>query len=184
MANLSSAIANWQKRQAELQAQQVDTEKVQLQIDFYCPFALTAERSKRFSFPRNGSVLVILQKQPAKRRSSAATKTGGARGIKAAGAATLATAAGTAAGGTGAGRQDWRTAKVQKAESAVPIGKQLKVRMQTIKLWSSMHCHYFCRFSLSPACCKALLIRRLLVVVHILLKLNRICCAQVSAYQL
>ncbi|KAL3150968.1 hypothetical protein ABBQ32_000711 [Trebouxia sp. C0010 RCD-2024] len=29
MANLSSAIANWQKRQAELQAQQVDTEKKQ-----------------------------------------------------------------------------------------------------------------------------------------------------------
>lgn len=28
MANLSSAIANWQKRQADLQAQQVDTEKV------------------------------------------------------------------------------------------------------------------------------------------------------------
>ena len=28
MAHLSNAIANWQKRQAELQAQQVNTEKV------------------------------------------------------------------------------------------------------------------------------------------------------------
>ena len=34
MANLHNAIANWQKRQAELQAQHVDTEKVVQQVSY------------------------------------------------------------------------------------------------------------------------------------------------------
>ena len=142
MANLSNAIANWQKRQAELQAQQVDTEKVVQQVRYASsltstrlPLAWTssAELSKQcraFKACARG-VLCILQKQPAKRRSSAAAKSGGARGSKATAAATLATPAGTTVGAAGTIKQDWRTAKVPKAESAVPIGKQLKVRLQS-----------------------------------------------------
>ena len=91
----------------------------------------------------------IPQKQPAKRRSSAAAKAGGARGSRAtAAAATLATPAGTMASAPGTSKQDWRTAKVPKAESAVPIGKQLKVRLQTILLWPL----WFCRIHLQLSC--------------------------------
>lgn len=79
----------------------------------------------------------VLQKQPAKRRSSTAAKAGGARGSRAAAAVTLATPAGTMASAAGTSKQDWRTAKVQKAESAVPIGKQLKVSLQAIASWLS-----------------------------------------------
>ena len=75
--------------------------------------------------------MLRVQKQPAKRRSSAAGK-GGARGSKAAAAATLAPSTGVSTGAAaGPSRQDWRTAKVQKSDNAVPIGKQLKVSVFT-----------------------------------------------------
>lgn len=67
----------------------------------------------------------LLQKQPVKRKSSAAAKSGAARGSKAsATAAEIAIPSGSAAGQH---HQDWRTAKAQTNASAVPIGKQLKV---------------------------------------------------------
>ena len=86
-----------------------------------------------------------MQKQPAKRRSSAAGKAG-ARGSKAAAAAaTLVTAAGTSAGATtGPSRQDWRTAKVQKLANAVPIGKQLKVRLCTSQAMHNLFVPWKC----------------------------------------
>lgn len=83
------------------------------------------------SLARSRRVWCLLQKQPAKRRSSAAAKAGGARGSKATAAATLATAPGAPASAAGASKQDWRTAKVQK-QNAVPIGKQLKVGLYCI----------------------------------------------------
>ena len=103
----------------------------------------------------------IPQKQPAKRRSSAAAKAGGARGSRAtAAAATLATSAGTMASAAWASKQDWRTAKVPTAESAVPIGKQLKVRLQTILLWPlwfcSIHLQSLCQLVLIPMLCPKL----------------------------
>ena len=129
MANLSSAIANWQKRQAELQAQQVDTEKVrQVAVHVTCLSSGTHAECSVLRLRVTLIRLLHLQKQPAKRKSSAA-KAGGARSGKAAVATTLATSAGAGSSASaGPGRQDWRTAKTQKGERVVPIGKQLKVK--------------------------------------------------------
>ncbi|DBA91488.1 hypothetical protein WJX77_002507 [Trebouxia sp. C0004] len=64
------------------------------------------------------------KKQPANRKSGAASKASSGRNSKAPAAAPdTAIPSGPA---TGQNKQDWRTAKVQKPASAVPIGKQLK----------------------------------------------------------
>ena len=67
----------------------------------------------------------FVQKQPANRKSGAASKAGSGRNSKPPAAVSdMIMPPGPA---TGQSKQDWRTAKVQKPASAVPIGKQLKV---------------------------------------------------------
>lgn len=64
------------------------------------------------------------KKQPANRKSGAASKAGSGRNSKPPAAVSdMVMPPGPA---TGQSKQDWRTAKVQKPASAVPIGKQLK----------------------------------------------------------
>jgi len=90
-----------------------------------------------------------VQKQPANRKSGAASKAGSGRNSKAPAAAPdTAIPSGPA---TGQSKQDWRTAKVQKPASAVPIGKQLKVRTRdTCSHHHCVHASMFLRKS-SPA---------------------------------
>ncbi len=80
----------------------------------------------------------FVQKQPANRKSGAASKAGSGRNSKPPAAAPDTTMPPGPA--TGQSKQDWRTAKVQKPASAVPIGKQLKVSTNRTYLFMSSLC--------------------------------------------
>ena len=85
----------------------------------------------------------FVQKQPANRKSGAASKAGSGRNSKPPAAASDTTIPPGPA--TGQSKQDWRTSKVQKPASAVPIGKQLKVSTDRRRLFMSTLCsHHLC----------------------------------------